>query len=93
MAIINISVNKTTNPLDANNEGWNASISRLQTDSETGTGILQGESLIYNTKIQAWETIRTRAERLDYANDKVHVNRTPVNSFQDAEQAVNAIPE
>jgi hypothetical protein len=70
--------------------GWTASVA-LAHGAPGQNQIAIGESIIYNTKQQAWDTVRNRSENLDYATDEVFFNYQRVESFVTVVQMVQAL--
>ena len=50
-----------------------------------------GESVIYPTKQKAWESIKKRAEELDYKKDEIYFNHKNVHRFNKVEQLVDQL--
>lgn len=71
--------------------GWTASIAIAYGGENGQNEIAIGESVIYSTKQQAWESIKRRAEKLDYENDEIYFNYSRVNSFEEVEQLVEQL--
>jgi hypothetical protein len=70
--------------------GWTASVAIAQ--GATGQNqVAIGESIIYNSKQQAWDTIRNHAENLDYQADEIFFNYRRVDSFVTVEQMVQVL--
>jgi hypothetical protein len=83
-----INLNQTTGGIIPN--GWTALVAIAQgVPGQNQVAI--GESIIYNTKQQAWDTVRTRAENLDYEADEIFFNYQRVYSFVKVEQMVQAL--
>jgi hypothetical protein len=70
--------------------GWTASVA-LAHGAPGQNQIAIGESIIYNTKQQAWDTVRNRSENLDYATEEVFFNDQRVKSFETVVQMVQAL--
>lgn len=83
-----INLNQTTGGIIPN--GWTASVAiARQVPGQNQVAI--GESIIYNTKQQAWDSIADRAINLDYNADEIFFNYRKVDSFAIVEQMVQAI--
>lgn len=83
-----INLNQTTGGITPN--GWTASFTSAH-GAPGQNKVTIGESIIYNTKQQAWDSIRNRAENLDYEVDEIFFNHQRVDSFATVEQMVNAM--
>ena len=83
-----INLNHTTGGIIP--KGWTASVA-IAHGAPGQNQVAIGESIIYNTKQQAWDTIRDRAENLDYEADEIFFNYQRVNSFVTVQQMVQAL--
>jgi hypothetical protein len=83
-----INLNQTTGGIIPN--GWTASVA-IAHGAPGQNHVAIGESIIYNTKHQAWDTVRNRAENLDYDADEIFFNYQRVDSFVTVEQLVQAL--
>ncbi len=83
-----INLNQTTGGIIPN--GWTASVA-IAHGAPGQNQVAIGESIIYNTKQQAWDTIRNRAENLDYEADEIFFNYHRVDSFVTVQQMVQAL--
>jgi hypothetical protein len=83
-----INLNQTTGGIIPN--GWTASVAIAHRNPGQNQ-VAIGESIIYNTKQQAWNSIRNCAENLDYEADEIFFNYQRVDSFARVEQMVQAI--
>ena len=83
-----INLNQTTGGIIP--KGWTASVA-IAHGAPGQNQVAIGESIIYNTKQQAWDTIRDRAENLDYEADEIFFNYQRVNSFVTVQQMVQAL--
>ncbi len=83
-----INLNQTTGGIIPN--GWTASVA-IAHGALGQNQVTIGESIIYNTKQQAWDTVRNRAETLDYEEHEIFFNYQRVNSFVIVEQMVQAL--
>jgi hypothetical protein len=88
MTKVFINLNQTTGGIIPN--GWTASVA-IAHGAPGKNQVAIGESIIYNTKQQAWDTIRNRAENLDYVADEIFFNYQRVDSFVTVEQMVQAL--
>ncbi len=88
MRKIFINLNQTNGGIIEN--GWTASVA-IAHGADGGNQIAIGESIIYNSKEQAWESISTRAENLDYEEGEIFFNYQRVDSFEVVEQMVEAL--
>ena len=88
MRKIFINLNQTYGGIISN--GWTASVA-IAHGGNGHNQIAIGESIIYNSKQQAWDSIRNSAENLDYEADEIFFNFQRVNSFAAVEQMVQAI--
>lgn len=84
-----INLKQTTGGIIPN--GWTASVAIAYGGAPGQNQVAIGESIIYNNKQQAWETIRNRAENLDYEADEIFFNYQRVDSFLTVEQMVQAL--
>ena len=88
MRKIFINLNQTSGGIIPN--GWTASIATAY--GATGQNkVAIGESIIYNTKQQAWDSIRNNAENLDYETDEIFFNYEKVENFASVEKKVQSI--
>lgn len=83
-----INLNQTTGGIIP--YGWTASVA-IAHGAPGQNQVAIGESIIYNTKQQAWDTIRNRAENLDYEADEIFFNYHRVDSFVTVQQMVQAL--
>lgn len=70
--------------------GWTASVAIVQ-GAPGKNKVATGESIIFNSKQQAWDSISNRVESLDYAADEISFNNQIVDSFLTVEQMVQAL--
>lgn len=89
MKKIFININQTSGGIIPN--GWTASVAIAHGATGQQNQVAIGESIIYNTKQQAWVSIRNRAENLDYETDEIFFNYQRVENFATVEQMVQAI--
>lgn len=88
MRKIFINLNQTSGGIIPN--GWTASVA-IAYGGKGQNKVAIGESIIYNTKQQAWDSIRKDAENLDYETDEIFFNYKRVEKFESVEQKVQAI--
>jgi hypothetical protein len=82
-----INLNQTKGGITPN--GWTASVA-IAHGALGQNQIAIGESIIYYSKQQAWDTIRNRVENLDYETDEIFFNYHRVDSFVTVQQMVQA---
>lgn len=72
--------------------GWTASVAiAIRTTGQNHTEVAIGESIIYETKQLAWESIKNRAENLDYETHEVFFNNLRVYNFHTVEEGVQGL--
>jgi hypothetical protein len=83
-----INLNQTNGGIIPN--GWTASVA-IAHRAPGQNQVAIGESIVYNTKQQAWASIRNRVENIDYEADEIFFNYQRVTSLAIVEQMVQAI--
>jgi hypothetical protein len=72
--------------------GWTASVAiAKQSMGHPQNELAIGESIIYQTKHHAWESIRNRVEILDYETHEVFFNYLRVYNFFDIEENIQSL--
>ena len=79
MAKFFINVTHNTAPV----VGWTASVAQARGAQDAPSMVAIGESEIYATKNQAWQTIQNRVANLNYAADEIFFNSQRVHSYAD----------
>lgn len=64
-------------------EGWTASVARAYTAKNAPNEVAIGESIIYPSKENAWESIQSHVQKLDYEQDEIWFNHRPVRSYEE----------
>ena len=70
-------------------DGWCASIATVRKVGDKE--ISMGESIVYQNKETAWNSIKKEAQNLDYENDKILFNHKTVGSYDELEKLVDAL--
>jgi hypothetical protein len=83
-----INLHQTTGGIIPN--GWTASVA-IAHGTPGQNQIAIGESIIYSTKQQAWDSITNRAKNLDYEVDEIFFNYQRVDNFATVEQMVHVV--
>lgn len=71
--------------------GWTASVAIAHGGKNGQNEIAIGESIIYPTKQQAWESIKDRVNNLDFENDEIYFNYQRVHSLEEVERLVEEL--
>ena len=88
MRTIFINLNQTSGGIIP--KGWTASVAIAHKVNRQNEFAI-GDSIIYDTKKEAWESIRNRVENLDYKTDEIFFNYQRVDNFATVEQMVQPL--
>jgi len=70
---------------------WTASVAIAHGGKNGQNEIAIGESVIYSTKQQAWESIKKSVEKLDFEKDEIYFNYKRVQSYTEVKQLVGQL--
>ncbi len=75
-------------PTDIAN-GWTASITTAQSIPNGINSTAIGESVVYKTKDEAWNSIKKSANKLDFENDNITLNLVEVSSLEEVMKIIS----
>jgi len=81
---IHVNLNQSEDP-----NGWTASIARVHNHGDKEMSM--GESIVHPNKELAWNSIKNEAKNLNYEEDEILFNLTPVKDYLELENKVNEL--
>ena len=81
---IHVDLHQTENP-----DGWFAAVALTRKAGKNEIAL--GESIIYQNRETAWNSIQKEVQGLDYENDEIFFNHKPVKDYNELEKLLEAL--